>query len=111
VLVQCSTLGQYKNQKERPPNPETLKGSSGPKPQQVSIDSKRTSVPESSCAIPRLVELAHANGKGPEAKDVLFEKTYELGLNVSSLDVLIEAGQELDILGVEDYLVRRLVRF
>jgi len=52
----------------------------------------------------RLVELAHANGKGPEAKDVLFEKTYELGLNVSSLDVLIEAGQELDIPGVEDYL-------
>lgn len=57
------------------------------------------------------MELAHANGKGPEAKDVLFEKTYELGLNVSSLDVLIEAGQELDIPGVEDYLVRRLVGF
>lgn len=53
----------------------------------------------------RLVDLASSVGKGPEAKDVLFRKTYELGQNVSSLDVLIEAGRELEIPGVEDYLV------
>ncbi|GAQ93220.1 hypothetical protein KFL_013690010 [Klebsormidium nitens] len=52
----------------------------------------------------RLVDLASSVGKGPEAEDVLFRRTYELGQNVSSLDVLIEAGQELDLPGVEEYL-------
>uniref|UniRef100_A0A7S0WXS5 DSBA-like thioredoxin domain-containing protein n=1 Tax=Pyramimonas obovata TaxID=1411642 RepID=A0A7S0WXS5_9CHLO len=52
----------------------------------------------------RLVLLADKAGKGNEAKEKMFEMTYERGLNVSSLETLCLAGDELELDGVQEYL-------
>eukprot|EP00887_Chlorella_sp_A99_P006442 scaffold3.g6442.t1 len=52
----------------------------------------------------RLVALASKHGKGSAAKELLFQKTYEQGQNISQLDTLIAAGQELGLPDVEAYL-------
>eukprot|EP00959_Pyramimonas_sp_CCMP1952_P311231 6513498-Pyramimonas_sp.AAC.1 len=52
----------------------------------------------------RLVLLADKAGKGHEAKEKMFEMTYERGMNVSSLETLCLAGDELELDGVHEYL-------
>lgn len=52
----------------------------------------------------RLVLLADSVGKGGEAKQKLFKMTYEEGLNISDLEVLCAAADQLGISGGRDYL-------
>lgn len=53
----------------------------------------------------RLVLLADSVGKGGEAKQKLFKMTYEEGLNISDLEVLCAAADQLGISGGRDYLM------
>ncbi|CAM6087758.1 unnamed protein product [Calypogeia fissa] len=52
----------------------------------------------------RLVHLADSFGKGAEAKQLLLEKTYEKGLNVSNVEVLCSIAEELDLPKPTEYL-------
>eukprot|EP00271_Cylindrocystis_brebissonii_P011203 TRINITY_DN280_c1_g1_i1.p1 TRINITY_DN280_c1_g1~~TRINITY_DN280_c1_g1_i1.p1 ORF type:complete len:207 (+),score=37.78 TRINITY_DN280_c1_g1_i1:122-742(+) len=52
----------------------------------------------------RLVHLASQAGRGSEAKQLLLEKTYEDGANVSDLAVLCDVGEALGLEGIREAL-------
>ncbi|KAI5083885.1 hypothetical protein GOP47_0000054 [Adiantum capillus-veneris] len=53
----------------------------------------------------RLVLLADSVGKGGEAKQELFRLTYEEGQNISDLEVLCAAANQLGLSGAREYLM------
>lgn len=53
----------------------------------------------------RLVLLADTLGKGGEAKQKLFKMTYEEGLNISDLEVLCSAADQLGLPGAREFLM------
>lgn len=55
-----------------------------------------------------MILLADSFGKGAEAKQLLLEKTYEEGSNVSNVAVLSSVADELGLSKASDYLVSRV---
>jgi hypothetical protein len=49
--------------------------------------------------------LADSYGKGQEAKQILMEKTYEEGFNISNIEVLSTVAEELGLPRATEYLV------
>jgi predicted DsbA family dithiol-disulfide isomerase len=52
----------------------------------------------------RLVALGRAHGKSHATKEHLFKKIYEQGENISSIESLIQAGKDLGLPNVEEWM-------